>query len=86
MSKQYRAVREAGFTAVMINCNPETVSTDYNISNKLYFEPITFQKVMDVTEEEQPKGIMPPIWRSNTIETLNELHENAAGNTNIQNK
>lgn len=71
-----QAVREAGFTAVMINCNPETVSTDYNISNKLYFEPITFEKVMDVIEEEQPKGVIIQFGGQTPLKLVNELHEN----------
>jgi len=52
------AVREAGYCAVMVNCNPETVSTDYDTSDKLYFEPVTAEHVQNVIEREQPKGII----------------------------
>ncbi|MGH2688893.1 MAG: carbamoyl-phosphate synthase large subunit, partial [Actinomycetota bacterium] len=52
------AVREAGYDAVMVNCNPETVSTDYDISTRLYFEPLTFEDVMHIVEREQPEGVI----------------------------
>jgi len=48
------ALREEGYEAVMLNCNPETVSTDYDISDRLYFEPVTFENVMAVVEREKP--------------------------------
>jgi carbamoyl-phosphate synthase large subunit len=51
-------VRECGRDAVMINCNPETVSTDYDTSDRLYFEPLTFEDVMGVIEIEQPEGVI----------------------------
>jgi carbamoyl-phosphate synthase large subunit len=51
-------VRESGRDAVMINCNPETVSTDYDTSNRLYFEPLTLEDVLGVVEVEQPKGVI----------------------------
>jgi len=53
-----QAVRELGFEAIMINSNPETVSTDYDTSDKLYFEPLTFEDVMNVYENERPIGII----------------------------
>jgi carbamoyl-phosphate synthase large subunit len=52
------AVREAGFDAIMVNCNPETVSTDYDVSTRLYFEPLTFEDVMNVVERERPEGVI----------------------------
>jgi carbamoyl-phosphate synthase large subunit len=51
-------VRESGRDAVMVNCNPETVSTDYDTSDRLYFEPLTFEDVMGVIEVEQPEGVI----------------------------
>src|SRR6476661_740443 len=51
-------VRESGRDAVMINCNPETVSTDYDTSDRLYFEPLTYEDVMGVLELEQPEGVI----------------------------
>ena len=52
------AVQEAGLTAVMINCNPETVSTDYDTSDKLYFEPVTYEHVANVLAKEKPRGVI----------------------------
>jgi carbamoyl-phosphate synthase large subunit len=51
-------VRESGCDAVMVNCNPETVSTDYDTSDRLYFEPLTLEDVLAVVEVEQPKGVI----------------------------
>ena len=52
------ALREQGFETIMINCNPETVSTDYDTSDRLYFEPLTFEDVIAVIEKEQPEGVI----------------------------
>ncbi|MCL1847433.1 MAG: carbamoyl-phosphate synthase large subunit [Coriobacteriia bacterium] len=52
------SLAEQGFETVMVNCNPETVSTDYDTSDRLYFEPLTFEDVMDVVEAEQPEGVL----------------------------
>jgi carbamoyl-phosphate synthase large subunit len=52
------AVREKGLAAVMVNCNPETVSTDYDTSDKLYFEPVTAEHVRNVVHREQPRGVV----------------------------
>jgi carbamoyl-phosphate synthase large subunit len=52
------ALSEAGFETIMVNCNPETVSTDYDTSDRLYFEPLTFEDVMNVIERERPVGII----------------------------
>src|SRR5690606_3158147 len=49
-------LREAGFEAVMVNCNPETVSTDYDTSDRLYFEPLTFEDVLEIVHAEQASG------------------------------
>jgi len=53
-----QTVRESGRDAVMINCNPETVSTDYDVSDRLYFEPLTLEDVLGVIEVEQPEGVV----------------------------
>ncbi len=53
-----QCVRESGRDAVMINCNPETVSTDYDTSDRLYFEPLTVEDVLAVIEQEQPEGVI----------------------------
>ncbi len=52
------ALKQAGFETIMVNCNPETVSTDYDISDRLYFEPLTFEDVMAIVEREKPEGVI----------------------------
>ena len=52
------ALRDAGFETIMLNCNPETVSTDYDTSDRLYFEPLYFEDVMNVVEAEEPVGVI----------------------------
>ncbi|NPB06141.1 MAG: carbamoyl-phosphate synthase large subunit [Aquificae bacterium] len=52
------ALQEEGYTAIMVNCNPETVSTDYDTADRLYFEPVVFEHVMDVIEREKPYGVI----------------------------
>ena len=52
------ALREDGYETIMVNCNPETVSTDYDTSDRLYFEPLTFEDVMEIIELEKPKGVI----------------------------
>ncbi len=52
------ALREAGYETIMVNCNPETVSTDYDTSDRLYFESLTFEDVMEIIDIEQPKGVI----------------------------
>ncbi len=52
------ALRDAGFETIMVNCNPETVSTDYDTSDRLYFEPLTLEDVLEVIAVEQPKGVI----------------------------
>jgi carbamoyl-phosphate synthase large subunit len=52
------ALRIAGYETIMVNCNPETVSTDYDTSDRLYFEPLTFEHVMDIYERERPLGVI----------------------------
>ncbi|HCD52910.1 MAG TPA: carbamoyl-phosphate synthase large subunit [Balneolaceae bacterium] len=52
------ATKEMGYEAIMINCNPETVSTDFDIADKLYFEPVYWERVMDIIEYEKPEGVI----------------------------
>jgi carbamoyl-phosphate synthase large subunit len=52
------ALREAGFETIMVNCNPETVSTDYDTSDRLYFEPLTLEDVLEIVEVEKPEGVI----------------------------
>ena len=52
------ALREAGFETIMVNSNPETVSTDFDVSDKLYFEPLTLEDVLEILYLEKPKGVI----------------------------
>ncbi|HBG57929.1 MAG TPA: hypothetical protein DDX07_07940, partial [Porphyromonadaceae bacterium] len=53
-----QTARELGYASVMINYNPETVSTDYDMCDRLYFDELTFERVMDVIDLENPKGVI----------------------------
>ncbi|HEV2111839.1 MAG TPA: carbamoyl-phosphate synthase large subunit, partial [Gammaproteobacteria bacterium] len=52
------ALKQDGYETIMVNCNPETVSTDYDTSDRLYFEPLTFEDVMEIIDKEKPKGVI----------------------------
>ena len=69
------ALREAGYETVMVNCNPETVSTDYDTSDRLYFEPITYEDVMHVVEVEDPVGIIVSLGGQTPLKLADELPE-----------
>ncbi|HVF52693.1 MAG TPA: carbamoyl-phosphate synthase large subunit [Actinomycetota bacterium] len=71
------ALREAGYETIMLNCNPETVSTDYDTSDRLYFEPLTFEDVMNVIEREQPAGVIVQLGGQTPLKLAGALH--AAG-------
>jgi carbamoyl-phosphate synthase large subunit len=68
-------VRELGRDAVMINCNPETVSTDYDTSDRLYFEPLTVEDVLEVIEVEQPEGVIVQFGGQTPLRIAAELKE-----------
>jgi len=70
------AVREAGYEAVMINCNPETVSTDYDTSDRLYFEPMTAEDVLNVVEAEKPYGVILQFGGQTPLNISAELEAN----------
>ncbi len=69
-----QTVRESGRDAVMINCNPETVSTDYDTSNRLYFEPLTLEDVLAVCEVETPKGVVVQFGGQTPLKLAAGLH------------
>ena len=69
------AVREKGYEAIMVNCNPETVSTDYDTSDRLYFEPITFEDVMHIVELEQPLGVIVQLGGQTPLKLAKQLKE-----------
>jgi carbamoyl-phosphate synthase large subunit len=67
------ALRDAGFETVMVNCNPETVSTDYDTSDRLYFEPVTYEDVMDIIESEQPIGVIVSLGGQTPLKLADQL-------------
>ncbi len=68
------ATREVGFEAIMINCNPETVSTDFNIADKLYFEPVFWEHVFDLIEHEKPEGVIVQLGGQTALKLAEKLH------------
>ena len=72
-------MQEQGYQAIMVNCNPETVSTDYDTSDRLYFEPLTFEDVMNIVENEHPKGVIVQFGGQTPLKIAEQLH--AAGVT-----
>ena len=71
------ALRDLGIESIMVNCNPETVSTDYDTSNRLYFEPLTVEDVLSIYAKEQPEGVIVQFGGQTPLNIANELH--AAG-------
>ena len=69
------ALREAGFETIMINSNPETVSTDFDTSDKLYFEPLTFEDVIEIVEREQPIGVIVQLGGQTPLKLTRALDE-----------
>ncbi|MFO7656369.1 MAG: carbamoyl-phosphate synthase large subunit [Bacteroidales bacterium] len=67
------AIREAGYESIMVNCNPETVSTDYDTSDKLYFEPLTVEDVLSIYEKEKPEGVIVQFGGQTPLNIANEL-------------
>jgi carbamoyl-phosphate synthase large subunit len=67
------ALRDEGLESIMVNCNPETVSTDYDTSDKLYFEPLTVEDVLSIYEKEKPEGIVVQFGGQTPLNIANEL-------------
>ena len=72
------ALRKDGYETIMVNCNPETVSTDYDISDRLYFEPLTLEDVLAVIEVEKPEGIIVHYGGQTPLKLARELELNGA--------
>ncbi|NQT95412.1 MAG: carbamoyl-phosphate synthase large subunit, partial [Candidatus Omnitrophica bacterium] len=70
------ALRDEGYESIMINCNPETVSTDYDTSNKLYFEPLTVEDVLSIYEKEKPEGVIVQFGGQTPLNIAQELKDN----------
>ena len=70
------ALRESGFETIMVNCNPETVSTDFDTSDRLYFEPLTLEDVLEIVKVEQPYGLIVHYGGQTPLKLANALVEN----------
>ncbi len=69
------AVKEAGYEAIMVNCNPETVSTDFDIADKLYFEPVFWEHLWEIIEYEKPYGVIVQLGGQTALKLAKRLHE-----------
>jgi carbamoyl-phosphate synthase large subunit len=69
------AIRDEGYESIMVNCNPETVSTDFDTSNKLYFEPLTVEDVLSIYEKEKPDGVIVQFGGQTPLNIAHELHQ-----------
>jgi len=69
------AIKECGYEAIMVNCNPETVSTDFDMADKLYFEPVFWEHLWDIIELEKPAGIIVQLGGQTALKLAKRLHE-----------
>ncbi|GAO41825.1 carbamoyl-phosphate synthase large subunit [Flavihumibacter petaseus] len=69
------AIKEAGYEAIMVNCNPETVSTDFDIADKLYFEPVYWEHLWEIIENEQPDGVIVQLGGQTALKLAEKLTE-----------
>jgi carbamoyl-phosphate synthase large subunit len=69
------AAKESGYEAIMVNCNPETVSTDFNIADKLYFEPVFWEHVREIIDLENPEGVIVQLGGQTALKMAEKLHE-----------
>jgi carbamoyl-phosphate synthase large subunit len=69
------AVKECGYEAIMVNCNPETVSTDFDIADKLYFEPVYWEHLWEIIEHEKPYGVIVQLGGQTALKLARRLHE-----------
>ncbi len=69
------AIKEAGYEAIMVNCNPETVSTDFDIADKLYFEPVFWEHLWEIVEYEKPYGVIVQLGGQTALKLAKRLHE-----------
>jgi carbamoyl-phosphate synthase large subunit len=72
------ALRDDGFETIMVNCNPETVSTDYDTSDRLYFEPLTLEDVLEIIDKEKPKGVIVQYGGQTPLKLARALEANGA--------
>ncbi len=69
------AIRECGYESIMVNCNPETVSTDFDIADKLYFEPVYWEHLWEIIEHEKPDGVIVQLGGQTALKLAGKLHE-----------
>ncbi|HOA37126.1 MAG TPA: carbamoyl-phosphate synthase large subunit [Flavihumibacter sp.] len=69
------AIKESGYEAIMVNCNPETVSTDFDIADKLYFEPVYWEHLWEIIEHEQPEGVIVQLGGQTSLKLAEKLTE-----------
>jgi carbamoyl-phosphate synthase large subunit len=69
------AIKEAGYEAIMVNCNPETVSTDFDIADKLYFEPVYWEHLEEIIDHEKPEGVIVQLGGQTALKLSKKLHE-----------
>ncbi|MCL4134484.1 UNVERIFIED_CONTAM: hypothetical protein GTU68_014978 [Idotea baltica] len=69
------AIKEAGYEAIMVNCNPETVSTDFDIADKLYFEPIYWEHIEEIIDYEKPEGVIVQLGGQTALKLAQKFHE-----------
>lgn len=69
------AIKDCGYEAIMVNCNPETVSTDFDIADKLYFEPVYWEHLWEIIEHEQPYGVIVQLGGQTALKLAKRLHE-----------
>jgi carbamoyl-phosphate synthase large subunit len=69
------AIKESGFEAIMVNCNPETVSTDFDIADKLYFEPVYWEHLREIIEHEKPEGVIVQLGGQTALKLAERLQE-----------
>ncbi len=69
------AVKECGFESIMVNCNPETVSTDFDMADKLYFEPVFWEHLWDIIEHEKPDGVIVQLGGQTALKLAEKLHK-----------
>ncbi len=69
------AIRECGYESIMVNCNPETVSTDFDIADKLYFEPVYWEHLWEIIEHEQPDGVIVQLGGQTALKLASRLYE-----------
>jgi carbamoyl-phosphate synthase large subunit len=69
------AIKECGYEAIMVNCNPETVSTDFDIADKLYFEPVYWEHLWEIIEHEQPEGVVVQLGGQTALKLAKRLNE-----------